>query len=610
MWLCIALVLCLVGSLGAWCVQADFGKVAVTEISLQTGNGVYTGYLFVPKTATEQAPAPAVVLSHGYLNNREMQDINYVELARRGYVVFAQNAYAHGDSSVPTGKGIEVSTGGMVHGVEYVAALPFVDATRIGVSGHSMGGGYTNSTAAYYTQLERDALANGESEKDAKAKNKIASAIIVGNYPLELSGVVDTTGKSGYLCNLAVIAGKYDEFYLGMSNNYGYDLLTSDATKQLVAVQTGIQLDKPVEQGQIYVNQLNGYVFSMYNPAETHAQNHFSVKSAAHLVDFFEITLNAPNPIDSSNQLWWVKEMFNLIGLVGFFAFIVPFTDLLLTLPYFAPLKKETVELALPSGKAASRFWVTNIVGGVVNSILLLPLLLIGYVLLINPFWPQDTTGGIGMWALGSGLVALLMLRMGLGKKLKGSGVELHTRLEKGMLWRTIMLALTIAVGTFSLVFIADYVFQTDFRLWTLVVRVFSAPKLWLAVKYLPFFLLFYIVNSISISRNDIKGWSESKKISISVLFNVLAPMIFLLVTYVPVLFSQKTIFGGLPGMLGAAGALVPILVIPFVPILGIAAWLSYKLYKRTNNAWLGGMVNAVMVTMITVANTSASFPY
>ncbi len=610
-WLSIALILCLVGSMGAFLIQSDFGKVEVSDIALRTENGLYTGYLLVPKTATNENPAPAVVLSHGYLNNREMQDNNYVELARRGYVVFVQSAYAHGDSSVATGEGIEVTTGGMVQGVEYVASLSFVDATKIGVSGHSMGGGFADATAAYYTSLEREALEAGMSPQEAKEKNKIASAAIVGNYPLALATTQDTTGQSGYLCDLAVIAGKYDEFYVGMSNNFGYELLTSSETQQLVAVQTGEQLTHAAQEGHFYTNAENGYTLALYNPAETHAQNHFSILEAADLVEFFETTLGAPNPLSAQNQLWWLKELFNMIGLIGFFAFIMPFTDLLLTLPYFAPLKaKEILPIPAPQGKDKCRYWTTNILGGVINSILLMPLLLVGYVLLINPFWPQDTTGGIGFWTLGSGLVCLLMLRIGFGKKLKGAGAELHTKLEKGMLKRTIIMAFTILTFTFLLVFLADYIFQTDFRIWTLVVRVFSAPKIWVAIKYLPFFLLFYIVNSICISRNDIESWSEAKKIGLSVMFNVLAPLLFVLVTYLPILFTQKTIFAGVPGIIGMAGALIPILVIPFVPILGIAGVISYKLYKKTGSIWLGGIVNAALVTMITVANTSFSFPY
>lgn len=62
--------------------------------------------------------------------------------------------------------------------------------------------------------------------------------------------------------------------------------------------------------------------------------------------------------------------------------------------------------------------------------------------------------------------------------------------------------------------------------------------------------------------------------------------------------------------MLIAVGALIPILIIPIVPILGIAAYLNIKLQKLTGNIWLAGFVNALLITMITVANTSFSFPY
>lgn len=99
-------------------------------------------------------------------------------------------------------------------------------------------------------------------------------------------------------------------------------------------------------------------------------------------------------------------------------------------------------------------------------------------------------------------------------------------------------------------------------------------------------------------------------KIVVSIGFNILAPAGFLLLTYVPVLFTKMTIFGGLPGALVAVGALIPILVIPIVPILGIAAYINIKLNKLTGNIWLAGFVNALLITMITVANTSFSFPY
>lgn len=56
--------------------------------------------------------------------------------------------------------------------------------------------------------------------------------------------------------------------------------------------------------------------------------------------------------------------------------------------------------------------------------------------------------------------------------------------------------------------------------------------------------------------------------------------------------------------------SLIPIVSIPFVPILAIAAFIAVRSYKLTGRIWLGAFINTFMITMITVANTSFRFPY
>ena len=84
-------------------------------------------------------------------------------------------------------------------------------------------------------------------------------------------------------------------------------------------------------------------------------------------------------------------------------------------------------------------------------------------------------------------------------------------------------------------------------------------------------------------------------------------------ISFLPLLFNEFTFWGLLlkgDALLASAGALVPIMMIPFLPILGIAAYTSVKLYRLTGNFWLAGFLNALLVTMLTVANTSFTFPY
>ena len=138
-----ALILCIVSSLGASVFQTNFGAVEYHDLTIDTDSGhKLDALLLVPKTATENTKAPAIVVSHGWYNNREMQDLNYVEYARRGYVVLAISMYGHGDSEViesNTWWKDENNANGLYDGVKYVSRLPYVDASRIGVTGHSNG---------------------------------------------------------------------------------------------------------------------------------------------------------------------------------------------------------------------------------------------------------------------------------------------------------------------------------------------------------------------------------------------------------------------------------------------------------------------------------------
>lgn len=630
-WLCVALALCLVGSLMAGLIQNSFGYVKVDDISIVTEEGTFTGYLLVPKTATEVTPAPAIVASHGYLNNKEMQDINYVELSRRGFVVFAMDAYSHGHSSVPTGGDPDVlATGGMIQAVEYLWALPFVDSSRIGVTGHSMGGGYADKTAAYYTQLEKDALAAGLPPTEAHKLNKVAAALIIGNVPTGLLpdglttdiAAVDAS-DSGYLCELGAVFARYDEFGMMVVGGPLTDMMSDPLIKSFIYLQSGdasvMALDE-IAEGHRYANSRTGYGIRFWAPYETHPWNHFSTKCAAFAVEFFSDALGAPRTIAATNQVWWLKEAFNCVGLAGFFLLIVPLIDLMLDVPFFAGLRAQTVP-ALPAPadkKQIRRYRATSIIGMLLPAILYIPLVAIGFLFLLSPLWPQDTTGGIALWSLVSGLIALWMVRVGSGK-FKGQGEALGLKVgDTKKFGKTVLLALSVVSLAYVTVFAADYFFKTDFRIWTFAIRTFSASKIWVAVKYLPFFLVFYVANSLSVSRRRFDNWSERKQILISMMWNVLGVILVLLAQYIPVLFTDMTLLsiagnaiGGTFGQLiGTGGALFPLLLYPFIPILAIAAAINVKVYNRTGNIWLAGLVNAFIITMLTVANTSFSFPY
>ena len=47
------------------------------------------------------------------------------------------------------------------------------------------------------------------------------------------------------------------------------------------------------------------------------------------------------------------------------------------------------------------------------------------------------------------------------------------------------------------------------------------------------------------------------------------------------------------------------IAAIPIIPCVGFATVIARRMYVRTGNAWLAGIINAVIMTFIACANTS-----
>ncbi len=601
----IAVLLCVISIISAGLIQTDFGKVEMTDITLETEAGNLTAYLFKPKTATAQNPAPAVLCSHGYLNNREMQDCNYIELARRGYVVISLDDFSHGNSDVPVDHKDSpiVTSNGLIAFIEYLDSLDYVDSTKIGVTGHSMGGSYTIVTMTYYSNLEREALKNGATPAEAHKLNKINTGVIVGNYP---TAMAQNTNGETFLCHCNVIGAKYDEFFF---ENTAV-ILTSDNSKNLVSNLLGRKVTEDLEEGKTYVSPTTGYTVTLYNPTEFHATNHFSKTVVRELLDSFERTMPAPVKIDSSSQIWFLKELCNLVGLIGFFLFVVPFIDLLSQIPLFAAVKQEVTYYEKPA-----RFFKNNFLPGVFNCLLIVPLMLIGYLLLKNPFWPQDTTGGIGLWSVGCSLITLIYLKKGFGKKLKGNTEEFGSAISVNKLLLTILFSVIVTIVTYLLLFAADLINQTDYRFWSFDIRAFPLKKIWVAVKYIPLYVGFYIVQAIAVKRSTFRKQSELGQIITCGIFNMLAPALMLIITYAPTPLLQATTWVALFSKLNiafaaSAFALIPILLLPIVPIMFITSAIAVRSYRLTGNLYIAAFINTLLVVMITVANTSFSFPY
>ena len=628
-WLCIALVLCLISCIGASLLQTDFGNVQIIKFKIPTDNGKWlSGNLFRPVSATAENKVPIVITSHGYLNNNQMQDISAIELSRRGIAVIAMDAYFHGDSSSTQysyeDSGV-IEGMGMIPLVEYAySQLDWVDNTKIGVMGHSMGGSNTWNTARHYGRLYMQALEDAhapgsdggetiteEEQAYADSVNKVAAA-----FPT--SSVRNTTDEvmAEIHCNFGTNFGFYDEGAYRCVNGDG-DL--HDAPEALAIVNSILpeseKLTDTIEIGKMYGDPANDTLRVVYNPHEIHPWQHFSTESAGYTVDFFTTAFQMENPIPSSNQYWLWKELFNCIGLVGAALLIVPLATLLLKVPCFASLAGEEPKKlpALTTAKSKAFFWGSWCLSWIVSWLSFIPIGKLDQYIFpsvtargTSNWFPQPTTNFILLWAVFNGIVGLALFW--LSYKFVGSkngvvpsemwGIKISLK----DFFKTLALAICVFIGFYATVMFSQYFFQTDYRIWTLDIRAFTVDKLYVALQYWPLFFIFYLANSISInSSSRVEGQKEGFNLFICALGNSLGVIILNAIQY-------GTVFAtGIPHW--QEDWLRPLVIVPLIVQLFVAAYIGRYLFKRTGKVWLGAMVNTLIIVMMGVANTCTFLP-
>jgi len=150
------------------------------------------------------------------------------------------------------------------------------------------------------------------------------------------------------------------------------------------------------------------------------------------------------------------------------------------------------------------------------------------------------------------------------------------------------------------ILFFADFFFLTDFRIWVLTLKAFEADKVILALKYLPFFLLFYVVNSVSVNCFNFNTIGKKFNIYILSVANILGAVGFIAIQYGTFYSTGLLKWYATEGQRISGIWLYPALVYLFVtPIL------SRFVFKKTKNPYLFAIISAILITIMGVANTT-----
>ena len=99
--LVISFVLILVGSFFSNLINTDFGKIKTDRLYLMNDNGyTVSARIYIPKTATQEAPAPAMIICPGGDSPSDLLTPWASEIARRGFVVALVDYTGCGDTEV------------------------------------------------------------------------------------------------------------------------------------------------------------------------------------------------------------------------------------------------------------------------------------------------------------------------------------------------------------------------------------------------------------------------------------------------------------------------------------------------------------------------------
>lgn len=358
--------------------------------------------------------------------------------------------------------------------------------------------------------------------------------------------------------------------------------------------------------------------------------------------------------LDAGNQIWWLKEAGNFIALIGFFLLFVPLISLLLKAPFLSKAVSGTIAtVSAPSnGKQKTVYWLAivfstlipailfptlmdkdaagldtlsvislillglSVIGAIIGFITKKSSIGVGSVLLavvslvmwlvfhnaasiiqLGSFFNEPTTNQIVYWAIVSALITIFVTlafhyfsKKDAGTSFKSYGISLNA----GTIVSSLIAAIAAVIICYLILFALQAIFGTDFRIWVLAVRTFQVEHVITALRYIPFFFVYYFVSTVALNANT-RG--QKGGYLLAIILNIGGLVLWMAAQYGKDFITGVALY---PGQ-----ALNAILLFALVPCLAVAAVYSRKVFEKTNNVWLAAFLNTILFTMITVANTA-----
>ena len=629
-------------------IQTDHGRVDVAKGSLDTAVGELTFKLYVPETATAENPAPGVLLLHGYQNDHETCAAYAIELARRGAVVMSLDEYGHGSSTAgllnrgyvnhrvkvnfgedseadgtfvevgstkryrllmnfsnlsffdehytkdDDGNAITDSSCGGIAAYAALASMDNVDASRLALSGHSMGTWSSWSVAAFYSGM------------DVQGVDISPKATVLQCGELFRESAYDAEKIS--FNNVLLLQSLYDEFsyFRDYQNFVDDDVLHSDLRAEFLGCDNA-----DAAWDTTFGSFSDGTARRMELLETNHRLATHHNGGLAVALDWFDEALELDTKLTSTDHVYMVKELLVFAAMLLAIAAMLPLMELLLQTPLF---RRVAQPLPSESGILPKKRWWKNAAITMALAGATFPFMTqLGHALFPFPESIFRMTIGDGFlcWYLLLIVIMLVTTAVSVRKAktfpwhdLGLSTPKTAKRIDWALCGQGALLSLCMLGLMYILVYLCQTMFLLDFRFIWPFFKTFTPERFGQFLVYVPFFALFFILNNSKIFAGmrtkatyepGIKGflacWWRSALLMIG------GVLVIVLIEYIPFFMGigpgADLLFGSTFG-----GPFMSILIV-FVPQVLVFSVLCTYIYRRTGNVYTGAFTVAAMAAWI-----------
>jgi dienelactone hydrolase len=612
--MCLGILLCLIAGIGKSVINSNAGQTRLHTIKIITESGFELAMnVYVPRTASEKNPGPAILLQHGGNNDKDFMEHFAVELIRRGYVIINVDMYGMGNSEALPDSLWLTAGRGLYDAVRYSLTLPFVDKNRISLLGYSRGG-----------KAASEAL-----ELDNKGANVIKSIYLLYSDPIyrNTSGYVDVYGPR----DIHLIADKYDDYFFSEKLN-DTGVYSNDANKYAANLSSSAEFiinnsaqsflwfgadpaaaPEKRAAGTLYTKDFGGGRTGTREIVVTngfHSDGKFNPLVMKDVLEFYSRVMPGTVSFNADNFVYPLNYLFAFLGIIGIFVFISSFSIYCVQeVAFFKSINFGIPEIRAVSGKADSlQAWIFQIAGFVLSVFVYWFVNKLGLSSFRDQIFRSANPFYFSFVSMLCGVVTIIICICWyhfFGKKRSFDPSAYGLVVNKAVFAKTALVVLITILLAVLIIFAVSYFFNADYFFITWGMLPFTARRIPGMLVVLPLFLVYHIVLSISLNcfnYNTAFGKNKIVNSLVQALLTALPPIY--IITYC---FSLFRMTGWNPMFGGLANAADAVLAFPQIIFLTIIC--SRIIYMKTGNPYLGGFINGIISVLIVWSQCEIRIP-